>query len=40
MLSKLDESIPGEVREIEMKLKDLMEIEQADELQIVHFIIN
>ena len=35
MLRKMEESIPNEMKEIEEKLKEVMEIEQADELQIV-----
>jgi hypothetical protein len=35
MLRKIEESIPIEMKEVEDKLKEVLEIEQADELQLV-----
>lgn len=35
MLEQFDESIPLEMKELEEKIKELMDIEQADELQKV-----
>lgn len=40
MLAKLDEAIPNEMRDLEIKLKEIMDIEQADELQIVNLLFN
>jgi hypothetical protein len=34
-LRKIEEEIPAEMHEIETKLKEIMEIEHADELQFV-----
>lgn len=36
MLKKLDDAIPNETKELEQKLRDIMDIEQADELQFVY----
>jgi hypothetical protein len=37
ILRKIEESIPIEMKEVEDKLKEVLEIEQADELQFVKF---
>lgn len=35
-LRKIEDEIPAEMHEIEVKLKEIMEIENADELQFVN----
>lgn len=39
-LNKIEEAIPQEQKVLQDKIQELMEIEQADELQIVNLYIN